>query len=163
MSTNEHNMKNSLGENIPELTGEYQVSEGQKASEEQVAHYMSSLLDSRTQHVSAATVERLSNARNLAVTQLAVQQAQAANYHGIHQSGNVLHWLGDNAGKYFGQHRLMSAAMLAGVMLLTFFAVQQIEFNHNLENSDAFLLASDLPPEAYADKGFDTWLVSKRD
>ena len=163
MSTNEHNMKNSLGENIPELTGEYQVSVGQKASEEQVAHYMSSLLDSRAQHVSTATAERLSNARNLAVTQLAIQQAQAANYQVIHQSGNVLHWLGDNAGKYFGQHRLMSAAMLAGVMLLTFFAVQQIEFNHNLENSDAFLLASDLPPEAYADKGFNTWLVSKRD
>ena len=155
MSTNEHNMKNSLGE--------YQVSEGQKASEEQVAHYMSSLLDNRAQHVSATTAERLSNARNLAVTQLAIQQAQAANYHGIHQSGNVLHWIGDNVGKYFGQHRLMSAAMLAGVMLLTFFAVQQLEFNHNLENSDAFLLASDLPPEAYADKGFDTWLVSKRD
>ncbi|MEQ1766095.1 MAG: DUF3619 family protein [Methylotenera sp.] len=25
------------------------------------------------------------------------------------------------------------------------------------------MLASELPPEAFADKGFDTWLVSKRD
>jgi hypothetical protein len=57
----------------------------------------------------------------------------------------------------------MSAAMLAGVMMLTFFVTQQFGFNNNLENSDAFLLASELPPEAFADKGFDTWLESKTD
>jgi hypothetical protein len=45
-------------------------------------------------------------------------------------------------------------------MLLTFFAVQQLGSTNNLENSDAFLLASDLPPEAYADKGFDAWIES---
>jgi len=34
---------------------------------------------------------------------------------------------------------------------------------NSLERSDAFLLASELPPEAFADKGFNTWLVSKKD
>jgi len=33
-----------------------------------------------------------------------------------------------------------------------------LSVSHQMENSDAFLLASDLPPEAYADKGFTAWL-----
>jgi hypothetical protein len=53
---------------------------------------------------------------------------------------------------------MTSAALVILVMLVTFFAVQQFEVSNNLENSDAFLLASDLPPEAYADKGFDAWI-----
>jgi hypothetical protein len=49
------------------------------------------------------------------------------------------------------------------VIMLAFFVVQQVEFEDNSKSSDAFLLASELPPEAFADKGFDIWLVSKRD
>lgn len=154
MSINEHNMKNSLDENVLKLA------DGCQVSEEQVGRYMSGLLNERAQYVHADVAQRLSFARNSVVAQHASQQTQA---HSIHQSGNVLQWLGDHAGQYFGRHRVMSVAMVAGVMLLTFFTVQQFEFNRNLESSDAFLLASELPPEAYADKGFDTWLVSKRD
>lgn len=154
MSIDEHNMKNSLDENMLKLAG------GSQVLEEQAGHYMSGLLNERAQHVHADVAQRLSVARDLAVAQLASQQTQA---HGVHHSGNVLQWLGDHVGQYFGRHRVMSAAMMAGVMLLTFFTVQQFESNRNLESSDAFLLASELPPEAYADKGFDTWLVSKRD
>ena len=61
-------------------------------------------------------------------------------------------------GHYFEQHRIFSTLLVVCVMLLTFFAVQQFSVNHQIENSDAFLLASDLPPEAYADKGFTAWL-----
>jgi hypothetical protein len=57
----------------------------------------------------------------------------------------------------------MSTAITLGAILLAFYAAQQFGSNANLEEGDAFLLASDLPPEAYADKGFDTWLVSKSD
>ncbi len=158
MSKIEHNMNNSLDE-TPTLADEHQMLIGQQLSEEQLALYISSLLDNHAQRIHAVTAHRLLTARSLAVEHLASQQA----VQGVHQSGNVLQWLGGHVGQYFGQHRVMSAAMLAGVMLLTFFAAQQFELNSNLENSDAFLLASDLPPEAYADKGFDTWLVSKRD
>ena len=159
MSKIEHNMNNSLDENIPTLADEHQMLTGQQATEEQVALYMSNLLNDHAQRIHAVTAQRLLTARSLAVEHLASQQA----VQGVHQSGNVLQWLGGHVGQYFGRHRVMSAAMLTGVMLLTFFATQQFELNSNLEDSDAFLLASDLPPEAYADKGFDTWLVSKRD
>lgn len=118
----------------------------------QVAHYVVDLLNDHAQHLTALTAKRLSVARGLAVSQLSNQQA-------LKQSGNVLAWFGVQ----LERHRIMSTAMLVGAILLAFYAVQQIGSNRNLEESDAFLLASDLPPEAYVDKGFDTWLVSKND
>lgn len=127
-------------------------------TEEKMARQIGGLLNERAQHLSAETIQRLSVARNLAVEQLSAQQSQS-----LQQNGNLLTWLGGSVGQYFGHHRAMSAAMLAGVMMLTFFAAQQFSVNNNLENSDAFLLASELPPEAFADRGFDTWLESKVD
>lgn len=134
------------------------MSEADRIAEEQVAHYATGLLNEHAQHLTAVTAQRLAEARNQAVSQLASRQTQT-----IHHSGHVLQWLGHNVGQYFGHHRAMSVAVVAAAMLLALFAAQQFGSKNNLENSDAFLLASDLPPEAYADKGFDTWLVSKRD
>ena len=88
---------------------------------------------------------------------------QLATSQGFSQNGNVLQWLGNGFGDYFEHHRLMFTAIIVGAMLLTFFVAQKFNADNNLNNSDAFLLASELPPEAFADKGFDTWLVSKRD
>lgn len=131
---------------------------GISETEEQMARQLGSLLDDHAHHLSASTLKRLSDARLQAVAHLSATQTQS-----VQQSGNLLMWLGGSLSQYFGHHRAISAAMLAGVMMLTFFATQQFGFNNNLENSDAFLLASELPPEAFADKGFDTWLESKTD
>ena len=125
-------------------------------TEEQFARYISDTLEERSQQLSAYQLKRLAQARELAVRQLHTQQS-----HLTQANGNVLHWLGHQMGDYIGHHRAMSTAMIAGIMMVTFFAAQQLDFNNNLENSDAFLLASELPPEAFADKGFDTWLESK--
>lgn len=133
-----------------------QMTNERTITEEQFAHGISSVLNERSQHLTAAQLQRLAQAREQAVSKLSLQQAQS-----IQSSGNVLQWLGHHMGDYIGHHRAMSTAMIAGVMMLTFFAAQQFDFNNNLENSDAFLLASELPPEAFADKGFDTWVDSK--
>jgi len=127
--------------------------------EEQIARGISDLLNNRAQHLKPEQEQRLSVARNAAVTYLAEQQAQYSTSNHVAGHSNVLRWFG-HAGHSFEQHRVASAALLVAVMLLTFFAVQQFGSTHNLENSDAFLLASDLPPEAYADKGFDAWIES---
>jgi hypothetical protein len=125
-------------------------------TDEQVAKLAASILSDNAQHLNATTLQRLSVARGLAVGKLEASQ-------GLSQNGNILQWIGHGFGSYFGQHRLMSAAIIMVAMILTFLAAQKINADNNLENSDAFLLASELPPEAFADKGFDTWLVSKRD
>lgn len=130
---------------------------------EQVAHLAAELLNDHAQHLNAVTLQRLSVARELAVSRLAASQTQAVNYHGVNQSSNVLQWLGHGVGAYFERHRMMSSLIIAVAMLFAFFAAQQFKADNTLENSDAFLLASELPPEAFADKGFDTWLVSKQD
>ena len=157
---NKNMENNNTNNNMPEAN---------LMTEEQMAHFAANLLNDNAQHLNAVTLQRLSAARDSAVNKLAAHQTQAVNHNGINQSGNVLQWLGHGFGAYFEQHRMLSAAVIAGAILLTFFAAQQFNFdnnfglNHNLENSDAFLLASELPPEAFADKGFDTWLVSKQD
>ncbi len=149
-------MSTQENKTMSEFTQTYQM------SEEQVAQNVVNLLNDDAQHLNPALTQHLFAARNLAVNHLTAKQS-AAGYSVVGRSGNTLHWIGDHVGHFLGSHRAMSGAMMAGVMLLTFFAVQEFNFDNNLENSDAFLLASDLPPEAYADKGFDTWLVSTRD
>jgi len=133
------------------------ISEGNLIADEQIVQIAADLLKDNAQHLNAVTLQRLSTARNLAVNKLAARQTQAAQ--SVNQNGNILQWLGHG----FEQHRMMSAAMIAGAMALTFYAIQQFSLNNNLKSGDAFLLASELPPEAFADKGFDTWLVSKQD
>ena len=124
--------------------------------EGQIAHNITELLKDRAQHLKPEQEQRLSDARSMAVNYLAAQQVKLAGNHGVSQHGHTLRWFG----QHFEQHRLASAALIVVVMLLTLFAVQHFGLNNNLENSDAFLLAADLPPEAYADKGFDAWLDS---
>lgn len=124
--------------------------------EEQIARNITELLKGRAQHLPPEQEQRLSNARSMAVNYLAQQQATLAGDHGVSQHGQTLRWFS----QHFEQHRLVSAALIVAVMLLTLFAIQHFGLNNNLENSDAFLLAADLPPEAYADKGFDAWLDS---
>jgi len=153
MNMHKDNMKNEKNINLMDDNAASNL-----MVEEQIARNIVELLNNRTQHLSMAEEQRLSVARNLAVNRLAGLQAQAAGDGGINQGGHVLSWFGRHVGQYFEQHRVMSAALVVIAMLLTFFAVQQFGFNNNLENSDAFLLASDLPPEAYADKGFVAWL-----
>lgn len=126
--------------------------------EDQIARSIVELLDDHAQHLTPAQEQHLLAARSMAVNQLANQQTLLADYRGAHQNGHTLQWFGSHIGQYFSQHRIFSATLVVGVMLLTFFAVQQFGLHHHLESSDAFLLASDLPPEAYADKGFNAWL-----
>lgn len=123
--------------------------------EQQIARHMTDLLNDSAQRLMPHQEQRLALAREAAVSYLADKQTQLQYSNSNTGQGNVLRWFGDHFGP---QHRMTSAALVILVMLVTFFAVQQFEVNNNLENSDAFLLASDLPPEAYADKGFDAWL-----
>lgn len=123
--------------------------------EQQIAEHMKDLLNDSAQRLTPFQQQSLVQARDAAVNYLAEKQTQMQYANTGESQGNVLRWLGDHFGH---QHRMTSAALVILAMLVTFFAVQQFEVSSNLENSDAFLLASDLPPEAYADKGFDAWL-----
>lgn len=154
----ENNMAGNIGKHMPENAPAHNA-----MVEAQVAHSIVDLLDAHAKYVSDNVAKSLSATRKMAVNQLAEQQAQAVVLHDVNSSGNVLQWFGDNVGQYFWRHRFMSFTLMGAAILLAFFALQQSGINNILEHSDAFLLASDLPPEAYADKGFDTWLDTTTD
>lgn len=126
--------------------------------EAQVAQHVISLLDSSAADINNVTAERLLAARNNAVAKLAAQQTQTSQQH-----GNALVMLGGSFNRLFEQHRLGMSALIVAGMLLAFFTAQEYTTHESLERGDAFLLASDLPPEAYVDQGFDTWLDTTTD
>lgn len=155
MNMHEDNMTNRKN---TQLTEDHVIAD--PAMETQIAQGIADLLRNRSQHLEAEQLQRLAAARNAAVNYLAERQIQISAVSQVSGRGHVLQWFSQHLGQNLEQHRMASAALLLVVMLLTFFALQQFGLNHNLENSDAFLLASDLPPEAYADKGFDAWIQS---
>lgn len=108
------------------------------------------LLDASTAALPPAVTARLADAR-LQATALHARniQLQTAG------SGGVLHVVGS----YVQHHRaLISSTALACALLLAFVLTQHLRGDVP-EQGDAFLLSSELPPEAYADKGFDRWLA----
>lgn len=52
----------------------------------------------------------------------------------------------------------VSAALVCSAVFVAFLVTQQFSDQELMGQGDAFLLASELPPEAYLDKGFDVWL-----
>ncbi|HSH73774.1 MAG TPA: DUF3619 family protein [Methylophilaceae bacterium] len=120
--------------------------------EEATAKYIVRMLDEKTAMLDESILGKLANARQQAVAAATGHERAAA----VAGRGGLLSLFGD----YIHHHRgLMSGAALCGAVLIAFVVTQQMSGQGVSEQGDAFLLSSDLPPEAYADKGFDTWLA----
>jgi hypothetical protein len=111
------------------------------------------LLDESVATLDTQIVSKLADARNLAVSALA-ERKRAASAVDVDSSGLIRLF-----SNYIHHHRvLMSTALICSAVFIAFLVTQQFNGQEMMEQGDAFLLASDLPPEAYLDKGFDTWL-----
>jgi len=119
--------------------------------EKNTAKAIVSLLDESASRLDSNITDRLARAREQAVGKLA-QGARTARGHNGRAGAATLFM------DYFTHHRVFSSAALAcSALLIAFVATQQ--FNKEAEGQgDAFLLASELPPEAFLDKEFHTWL-----
>lgn len=107
------------------------------------------LLDESIGGLDQKILGRLSSARKQAVAAHAQARLVPAT------AGSLAHILGD----YFHHHRVMvSTLAIVGAVLMTILISQQFNANDTGQYGDAFLLGSELPPEAYVDKGFDVWL-----
>lgn len=118
-----------------------------------IAGAIVTLLDSRANQLTETEIANLAKARLMAVNRM--QESSVV------VQGNTLQWLGAQVGEMFAKHRAMSAVSGLGLAMMVLVLVQQLNSYEHLESGDAFLLASELPPEAFADKGFDTWLEAK--
>ena len=117
--------------------------------EETIAKKIVSFLDESVAALNAGTVDRLAAARKRAVTRHVERTAAH-----LRQSilARLMDWL-------LHQHRVVtSAALVCSAVFVAFLLTQQLSEQEMMGQGDAFLLASELPPEAYLDKGFDVWL-----
>jgi hypothetical protein len=108
-------------------------------------------LDESATKLDAHIVDRLAKARHQALSVLAQRQSAQT----IEHAGGALRLFND----YIRNHRaMMSTALVCSAVFVALLLTQQLYRQDSLEQGDSFLLASDLPPEAYLDKGFDVWL-----
>ncbi len=122
--------------------------------EEVKAKQIIQLLDDGVAKLDGNVTSTLAALRQQAVSIVAQRSMMSAQ-----ANSGVLHMFG----AYFQQHRMMMyASILLGTILLAFLITQQLTSASNLEQGDAFLLGEELPPEAYLDQGFTTWIEQNR-
>ena len=120
-------------------------------NEKETAKEIIGWLDESATKLDAHIVAGLTKARQRAVSVLIQRQSVRAT----EGAGSVLRLFNE----YFSNHRaMMSTALVGSAVFVALLVTQQFSRQDNLEQGDGFLLASDLPPEAYLDKGFDVWL-----
>lgn len=118
--------------------------------EKDTAKEIAKVLDEATTTLDQNVLDRLVESRQQAVSVLASRASSTES------SGGALRLFAD----YVHYHRgLTTTAGLCAAVLIAFLATQHMTGPGASEQGDAFLLSSELPPEAYADKGFDTWLA----
>ncbi len=117
--------------------------------EQQFAQEVVQYLDASTQQLTPETASGLQQAR---------QRALAAHGQHVQAGQGVLALL---ANRFLPYQRGLSLAALAGAVFFTFILTQELTGHGNTERGDAFLLASELPPEAYLDRGFYSWLEQR--
>src|SRR3990167_2116301 len=120
--------------------------------ERQIAQKIVDVLERDAQSVDAATAARLAAARQQAVTAMAQPDHAAAMQPVLAGWGRVVEF-SHRGGYLFWLPVLLLLAALATALSSTL-----IPRGSEPIDADALLLASELPPEAYADKEFVAWL-----
>jgi hypothetical protein len=122
--------------------------------ESQTVEQVLAVLDYGINQLDHETLDKLSTARGHALNAFAKQAQTAHNTDGV---GPTLRFFGD----YIQGHRMLaSGAVVLSMAFIAFLLTTQMPTQDINGQGDAFLLGSDLPPEAFADRGFDTWLAN---
>ena len=113
------------------------------------------LLNSQADELSTDISQKLANARFQAVA-MAEERLQS-----VPKLAGSVGMFSHQMANYFVQHRLVASSLfLISALAVALFVSQHLSNQTQLRNSDAFLLAAELPPEAFADKGFNAWVAS---
>ena len=121
-------------------------------NEHEIANKITAYLDQGTAELKAGTAYRLQLARENALAGLREpQQAQAFALTGVGDFSTPKRRLASDARIW------ISVLLLLGCFLCVQYwqSVQQVK---DIEETDAAILTSDLPIEAYLDRGFQNWL-----
>jgi len=118
--------------------------------EKDIAKAIVGLLDENASRLDNKISERLAAARQQAVSAHAKrkQQNRERNFGFLH---SLVHYVHNHIGA-------SSAVLACSAVLIAFMVTQQLNNKEAEGQGDAFLLASELPPEAFADQEFHAWL-----
>lgn len=121
-------------------------------SEERFAYHLRQRLNRGLDAVSPSVLRRLEASRHHALA----HQRQEVRVAGLAMSGH--HGFGGHA--WFDDVRFRQLAAVVLLLLGIFFAVywQGQQYVRDIEDVDSALLADDIPPDAFLDKGFAAWL-----
>ena len=125
-------------------------------NEHETAKNITGYLDRGTAELKAGTAFRLQRARERALAGLS-QEAQHAPQ--LAMAGPGGGWFGPR--RFFADVRLWIGVLLiaGGVLGYQYWhAEQQAQQARDIEETDAAILSSELPIEAYLDQGFEAWL-----
>lgn len=122
-------------------------------TEHETAKTVTGLLDESASQLKPEITDGLKKARERAALKVAERSHASISEAGL---GGILRLFGD----FMHHHRvMMPAAMVCSAAIVAFVLTQHMHSERSLEQGDAFLLASELPPEAFLDRGFDTWVA----
>lgn len=122
------------------------------SQEDDFAKRITQHLDAGSAELRQGTAYRLQLARQAALARLSEMEAATTVAHG----GGLLR-LGGGSGRISGWRLWLSVGLLLAA-LVSYYQWSDYQNLRDLEEMDAALLASDLPIEAYLDKGFHNWL-----
>jgi hypothetical protein len=120
-----------------------------ETQDEQLAKKIALMLNDQSQNIDANILSKLNYSRQQALAKM----PRSVSSISINQNGMLvlLHGL-------WYQHRLFMTMMMGVLGLVALLTIQNLTNQEIYGIEDADLLASDLPPEAYLNEGFDTWL-----
>ena len=118
------------------------------------AKQIAGLLNAHACRLSMRTLKQLENGREQAVK----AHAQRISGVNLNRDGNLSASL-SNMSSWAEHHRIASTGLVLGAIIIGFVMMQSMG---QRESSDAFLLGSDLPPEAFVDRGFEPSLNDKQ-
>lgn len=120
-------------------------------TEEDIARKIVKVLDADLDTLDASTAARLEAARQQAVAAIATPQHAAVEHPALAGWGRVVDFSHHGGYRFWLPVILLLAVLMVMVGSMTSRSSEPID-------TDALLLASDLPPEAFADKEFVAWL-----
>jgi Protein of unknown function (DUF3619) len=126
----------------------------------QFAKKLTTYLDAGTEEIASGTAYRLQQARAAAIARLAEAGSSGLPQSRLaHTFAGSTGTIGQPAASFWKSGRLWFGILLIAAASFGYQQWQLDQQTRELEELDAQILTSDLPIDAYTDRGFQTWLT----